>query len=52
MINQANRWSFECYINAGKEITSLYHIAEVNDDIKNLGSSINMNFWVLYEEME
>jgi hypothetical protein len=52
MINQAIRGSFECYINAWKEITSLDHVAEVNDDITNLDSSINMNLWALNEEME
>jgi hypothetical protein len=50
-INQAIRGSFEYYINAGKEIISLDHIAETNDDITNLDSSINMNLWVLNEEM-
>jgi hypothetical protein len=47
MINQAIRGSFECYINAGKEIIRLDLVAEVNED-----SSINMNFWALNEEME
>jgi hypothetical protein len=51
MINQVIRESFECYIKTGKEITSLDHIAEVNDDIANLNSSINMNLLTLNEEM-
>jgi hypothetical protein len=51
MINQAIRESFECYVNAGKEITSLDHVAKVDDGIANLDSSINMNLWALNEEM-
>jgi hypothetical protein len=51
MNNQAIRGSFECYINAGKEIISLDHAAEVNDDIMNLNSSINMNHCAPNEEM-
>jgi hypothetical protein len=43
MVNQAIRGSFECYINTGNEITNLDHVAEVNDDIVNLDSPINMN---------
>jgi hypothetical protein len=43
MINQAIRGSFECYINASKDITELDHIAEVNYDITNLDNSVNMN---------
>jgi hypothetical protein len=45
MINQTIRGSSECYINAGKEIASLDHVSEVNNDITNLDSSINMNLW-------
>jgi hypothetical protein len=44
MVNQAIRGSFECYISAGKEITKLDHVAEVNYDITNLDNSVNMNF--------
>jgi hypothetical protein len=51
MINQATVRSFEQYINAEKEITSLDHVSEVNEDITNLNSSINRNLWALNEEM-
>jgi hypothetical protein len=51
MINQAIRDSFEGYINAGKDITELDHIVEVNDNITNLDKSTNMNLWALNEEM-
>jgi hypothetical protein len=51
MVNQAIRGSFECYINAGKDVTSLDHVAEINEDITNLDDSINMNLWALNEEM-
>jgi hypothetical protein len=34
MINEVIRRSFECYINAGKEITSLDQVAEVNEGIR------------------
>jgi Zn-dependent peptidase ImmA (M78 family) len=33
MVNQVLRGSFECYINAGKEITDIDHVAEVNQNI-------------------
>jgi hypothetical protein len=52
MINQAIRGSFEYYIDAEKEYTSLDHIDEVNNSITNSDSFINMNLWVLNEEME
>jgi hypothetical protein len=52
MINQAIRGSFECYINAGKEITSLDQVAEVNDDITNLDSSIDSNLFAINKGME
>jgi hypothetical protein len=39
--------SFECNLNAGKEVTSKDHVAEVNEDIVNLDSSVNMNLWNL-----
>jgi hypothetical protein len=51
IFNQAIRGSFECYINAGKEITELDHVVEMNDDITNLDNSINLNLLVLNEEM-
>jgi hypothetical protein len=51
MVNQAVRGSFECYISAGKDITELDHVAEVNYDITNLDNSVNMNLWALNEEM-
>jgi hypothetical protein len=51
MVNQAIRGSFECYISAGKEITELDHVAEVNYDITNLDNSVSMNLWALNEEM-
>jgi hypothetical protein len=51
MINQVIRGSFECYINARKDITELDHVAEVNENITNAESSINMNLWALKEEM-
>jgi hypothetical protein len=51
MMNQAIRGSFECYLNAGKEVTGIDHIAEVNKDIVKLDSSVNMNLWTLNEEM-
>jgi hypothetical protein len=47
MVNQAIRGSFECYINTGNEISTLDHVAEANEDIVNLDSSINMNLWAL-----
>jgi hypothetical protein len=50
MVNQDIRGSFECYINASNEITNLDHVAEVNEDIVNLDSAINMNLWALNEE--
>jgi hypothetical protein len=43
MIHQVVRGFFECYINAGREITKLDHVAEVNYDITNLDNSVNMN---------
>jgi hypothetical protein len=51
MINEVIRGLFECYINARKEITSLDYVTKVNEGIKNLEGSINMNIWVLNEEM-
>jgi hypothetical protein len=51
MVNLAIRGSFECYINADKDITELDHVAEVNYDITNLDNSVNMNLWALNEEM-
>jgi hypothetical protein len=51
MVNQANKGSFECYLNACKEVTSIDHVAEVNEDIVNLDSSVSMNLWALNEEM-
>jgi hypothetical protein len=50
MINQVIRGSFECYINAGKEITEINHVVEVNQNIENVEGSINMNIWALNEE--
>jgi hypothetical protein len=47
----SNKGSLECYINAGKDITELNHVAEVNFDITNLDNSVNMNLWALNEEM-
>jgi hypothetical protein len=35
MVNQVLRGSFECYINAGKEITDIEHVCEVNHNIAN-----------------
>jgi hypothetical protein len=51
MVNQAIRGSFECYISAGKEITELDQVAEVNYDTTSLDNSVNMNLWALNEEM-
>jgi hypothetical protein len=51
MINQVIRGSFECYINARKEITEIDHVVEVNQNIANAEGSINMNLWALNEEM-
>jgi hypothetical protein len=51
MVNQVLRGSFECYINAGKEITEIEHVCEVNHNIANPDDSINMNLWALNEEM-
>jgi hypothetical protein len=51
MINQIIRGSFECYINAGKEITEIDHVIEVNQNIEDAEGSINMNLWALNEEM-
>jgi hypothetical protein len=46
-MNQAIRGSFECYLNAGKEVTSIDHEAEVNEDIVNLDSSVDINLLAL-----
>jgi hypothetical protein len=43
MVNQVIRGSFDCYINAGKEITELDHVSEVGQDITSIESSINLN---------
>jgi hypothetical protein len=51
MVNQVLRGSFECYINAGKEITDIDHVVEVNHNIANADDSINMNLWALNEKM-
>jgi hypothetical protein len=51
MVNQAIRESFECYVNTGKDVTSLDHVAEINEDITNLDDCINMNLWALNEKM-
>jgi hypothetical protein len=51
MVNQAVRGFFECFISAGKDITELDHVAEVNYNITNLDNSVNMNLWTLNEEM-
>jgi hypothetical protein len=51
MVNQVLRGSFECYINAGKDITDIDHFVEVNQNIANPDDSINMNLWALNEEM-
>jgi hypothetical protein len=51
MINQVIRGSLECYINAGKEITEIDHVVEVNQNIENTEGSINMNLWALNVEM-
>jgi hypothetical protein len=51
MINQVIRGSFKCYINARKEITEIDHVVEVNQNIANAEGSINMNLWVLNEEI-
>jgi hypothetical protein len=51
MVNQVIRGSFECYINAGKEVTDIEHVMEVNHNIANVDDSINLNLWALNEEM-
>jgi hypothetical protein len=38
-------------LNAGKEVTSNDHDAEVNEEIVNLDSSMNMNLWAPNKEM-
>jgi hypothetical protein len=51
MMNQVIRGSFDCYLNASKEITSLDHVSEINEGITNLDNSVSMNLWVFNEEM-
>jgi hypothetical protein len=51
MMNQAIRGSFDCYLNTSKKITSLDHVAEINEDITNLDNSVNMNLCPLNEDM-
>jgi hypothetical protein len=51
MVKQAIRGSFKCYINIGKEKSNFDHIEEVNEDIVNLDSLINMKLQALNEEM-
>jgi hypothetical protein len=50
-MNQVLRSSFECYINASEEIQKMDHLMEVNQDITNLDSSININLNALNEKM-
>jgi hypothetical protein len=51
MVNQVIRGSFDCLVQAGKEITELDHVAEVGQDITNLENSINIKLRALNEEM-
>jgi hypothetical protein len=39
-------------LNPGKEVTSIDHVAEVNENIVNLDSSENMNLWALNQSMD
>jgi hypothetical protein len=51
MVNQVLRGSFKCCINANEEMQKMDHVMEVNQDIINLNSSININLNALNEEM-